>query len=80
MNTTDLIYEYIVCYIKKHCYPPTIREICAGTHLKSTSNVHMHMKKLFADGRLETDVKAESSNRAYRLKGYKLVKKGNTDD
>lgn len=73
------IYLFIVDYIKEHGYPPTIREIGEGVNLKSPSTVHMHMTKLFTEGKLETDVDFVSgigggcSARAYRVAGYKFV-------
>ena len=72
------IYLFIINYIKLHGYPPTVREIGEGVNLKSTSTVHMHMLKLFTEGKLESDVDSEigglGSARAIRVPGYKFVK------
>lgn len=44
--------------------PPTIREICAATGLKSTSSVHNHLKKLEDEGYI---TRSNGLNRAIRL-------------
>lgn len=47
---------YILNYIKKYIalkhYPPTVREISAGTGIKSTSTVHKHLHSLKASGKI----------------------------
>ena len=40
------IYEFIKTQIREKGYPPSVREICAGVGLKSTSTVHSHLEKL----------------------------------
>lgn len=44
--------------------PPTIREICTATGLKSTSSVHNHLKKLEDEGLI---TRGNGLNRAIRL-------------
>ncbi len=44
--------------------PPTIREICTATGLKSTSSVHNHLKKLEDQGIIS---RGDGLNRAIRL-------------
>ncbi len=66
MNETAIeIYNYI-----KQCiddgYPPTVREICIGLNIKSTSTVHRYVKMLVDEGYLE---KRGNHNRALRLCG-----------
>lgn len=39
----ETILTYIKTFIKEHQYPPTIREICVGVGLKSTSSVSEHI-------------------------------------
>lgn len=46
--------------------PPTVREICAATGLKSTSSVHAHLKTLERAGYISRDV---GLNRAIHLAG-----------
>lgn len=40
----------IILYKEKHGFPPTVRELCKLTGLKSTSSVANHLKKLKEDG------------------------------
>lgn len=49
------IYDYLCSYTKEHGYPPSIREICSFTTLKSTSTVSMHLDKLESDGYIYRD-------------------------
>ena len=44
------IYDYIVEHISRCGYSPTVREICNGVNLKSTSTVHHHLLKLEDNG------------------------------
>ena len=52
-QTIELIYEYIVDHIRSEGYPPSVREICAGVGIKSTSTIHSHLKRLQDLGRIE---------------------------
>lgn len=70
----EKIYDFIVQYITEHGYPPTVREIGAAVGLNSTCTVHMHLKKMFDSGMLETD--HPGVPRTIRVPGYELVKKG----
>ncbi len=48
----------ILDYLNKRMedgFPPSVREICDATGLKSTSTVHMHLKKLEEDGYITRD-------------------------
>jgi repressor LexA len=59
------VYDYI-----KQCsesgLPPTVREICAATGLRSTSSVHAHLKTLEKLGLISRDAK---HNRAIHVAG-----------
>mgnify|MGYP005763242247 CR=1 FL=1 len=44
------IYDYIVEFLNHNGYPPSIREIGEHVHIKSTSAVNYHLKKLEKDG------------------------------
>lgn len=46
--------------------PPSVREICAATGLKSTSTVHMHLKILEREGYISRDA---GLNRAIHIEG-----------
>lgn len=49
------ILEYIKEQIIQKGYPPSVREICAAVHLKSTSSVHSHLETLEKNGYLRRD-------------------------
>lgn len=49
--------------------PPTVREICAATGLKSTSSVHAHLKTLERAGYISRDA---GLNRAIHLRGNRI--------
>lgn len=40
-------------YIDAHGYPPTVRELCSMTGIRSTSNVSWHLEVLARDGLIE---------------------------
>lgn len=52
-DTVNMIYDYIVVYIKNEGYPPAVRDICNGVGIKSTSTIHGHLKRLQETGRIE---------------------------
>ena len=45
-----MIYEYIECFIDTNGYPPTVRDICANTGIKSTSTAYSYIGKLEEKG------------------------------
>ena len=49
------IFDYIKRYVRKHGYPPTVREIGKALGLHSPSTVHAHLAKLEASGLLRRD-------------------------
>lgn len=49
------ILNYIYSQVKQKGYPPSVREICKGLNIKSTSTVHGYIEKLIAEGYLEKD-------------------------
>lgn len=67
------ILDMIIKYIEQHGYAPTIREIGEAVGLKSTSSVMDHVRKMLAEGTLETDA-GPGSPRALRVPGYRFVK------
>ena len=71
MTTQDKnIYDFIVNYAVNNNILPTIREICTGTGLSSTSSVAAHLANLQKEGYIEklTDTKI-----AYKVRGLKYV-------
>ena len=63
-------YESVIKFIDEHGYPPTCRELCEETGLKSTSCIHKYLirltnkKMIFATGK----------PRAIKVIGYRFVK------
>ncbi len=51
----QIILDYIREEVQKKGYPPSVREICEGVGLKSTSTVHGHLNKLEDKGYIRRD-------------------------
>lgn len=68
----EYILQFIKDYFKEHGYAPTVREICAGVGLKSTSSVYNHLKRMIRDGMIETDA-GLGAPRAIRVPDMKFV-------
>ena len=51
-ETSDRVFNFIVDYIDQNGYAPSVRDICEGVGIRSTSTVHAHLKRLEQDGRL----------------------------
>ncbi|MCL2323847.1 MAG: transcriptional repressor LexA [Oscillospiraceae bacterium] len=49
------VFVFIKNYISQKGYPPSVREICVGVDLKSTSTVHGHIESLIKKGLLKKD-------------------------
>lgn len=63
------VYDYLKSRTQNGL-PPTVREICAATGLKSTSSVHAHLKTLERSGYISRDA---GLNRAIHLAGEQNV-------
>lgn len=50
---TDKVYKFIVDYIEKNGFPPSIREICAKLGIKSTATAYDYIAKLKERGLLD---------------------------
>lgn len=64
MNKVDETYLFIKRFLAEKGYPPTIREICKGIDIKSTSTISYYLKKLEESNRI---VKGSYKNRALQL-------------
>ena len=64
MNKTQGTYNFIVAYLEKNKYPPTVREICDKLKLDSTSSAVYHLKKLEKLGKI---TRSSNKNRAIEL-------------
>lgn len=63
------ILEFVTEYMNENGYPPSIREICQGVGLSSTSTVHAHLETLKKNGLLE---KADAKSRGIRVKNSNI--------
>ena len=68
-ETLDKVYEYIIEYIELNTYAPSVRDICQGVGLRSTSTAYSHLKRLVDDGRIEMDA---GKRRAIRVPALDL--------
>ncbi len=73
MSGKEKVLNAVIGYIAEHQYPPSARELCDITGLKSTSSINRYITKLLEEGKLETDCGIGAS-RALRVPGYKFVK------
>ncbi len=52
-KTIERVYKYVQKYIHENALSPSVRDICAGAGLKSTSSVHAYLRKLDEMGLIE---------------------------
>lgn len=45
-KSIDRVYQFVKQYIHENALSPSVRDICKGAELKSTSSVHTYLKKL----------------------------------
>lgn len=66
----EKVFEYIKVYFRIHGYAPSYREIGQELNI-SASTVHMSIRRLLANGLLETDLKINGNlpHRAFRVSG-----------
>ena len=64
------VLEYIKAFMIENGYTPTIRDICVGVGLSSTSSVQNHFDKLVACGYIERH------DKRYSVKGMRYVNDG----
>lgn len=62
------IWDYLVAYVERHGYPPTVREIGEAVGLASPSTVHAHLANLERAGLLKRD---PTKPRALDLVGHR---------
>ena len=67
----EKVYSFIVEFIKKNGYAPSVREIAVGIGINSTYTVYRYLLKLEDEGRIEMKKK---SNRAIKVVGFQFVK------
>lgn len=64
----EVVYPFIVRHVRRHGIPPTLRQICAGTGLTSTSLARRALEILIEDELLE-EVDDGRSGRVIRVAG-----------
>ncbi len=64
MNNTQKTYDFIISFMDKNKYPPTVREICNSLNFDSTSSAMYHLKKLEKEGKITRNF---NKNRAIEL-------------
>ena len=69
MSSRERVYKFIVDYMTEHQYAPSIRNICEGTGLKSTSTVYSHLINLEMDGLIKFN-----GVRCIAVEGYRFGK------
>lgn len=52
-KSIERVYTYVRNYIRENAMSPSVRDICVGSGLKSTSSVHSYLKKLDSMGKIE---------------------------
>ena len=67
----EQMYQFMIDYIKKNGYSPTIRELGDAVGLKSSSSVYTHLTQLEIEGRIKTK---PYSPRAISVVGYEYKK------
>ena len=70
-KSQQLVYDYLCSTMAERAVPPSVREICAATGLRSTSTVHSHLKSLEALGYITRDA---GLNRSIHIVGASAAK------
>ena len=70
-KSQQLVYDYLCATMAERAVPPSVREICAATGLRSTSTVHSHLKSLEAMGYITRDA---GLNRSIHIAGAAAAK------
>lgn len=70
-NKQNEVYDYIKKHIIEKGFPPSVREICVGVGLSSTSTVHGHLQRLEKKGMIRRDL---TKPRAIELVKEKILK------
>ena len=70
-KSQQLVYDYLCSTMAERAVPPSVREICAATGLRSTSTVHSHLKSWEALGYITRDA---GLNRSIHIVGASAAK------
>lgn len=69
LSSREKVLNFVIKYMEEHQYSPSIRDICDGVGLKSTSSVYAHLVNLEMDGEIEFN-----GVRCIAVKGYRFGK------
>ena len=50
LQSQEKVYQFLRGYIAEYGYAPSVRDICVGTGLTSTSSVYLHLRNLAKAG------------------------------
>ena len=70
-KSQKLVYDYLCKAMAENAVPPSVREICAATGLRSTSTVHSHLRSLENMGYITRD---RGLNRSIHIAGAAAAK------
>lgn len=73
INSRQKVYDFLVNFIENNGFASSIREICDGTDLKSTSSVYYILSILETMGKIHME---RNKQRAIKIIGYEFVKVG----
>lgn len=71
VSSKQRVYDFLVEFISQNGYSPSVREICNGTGLTSTSSVHRHLMQLEKEGQIKTK---SCTSRAIKVFGFDFQK------
>lgn len=72
-DTKDYVYEFCKEFFQENLYFPTIREICDGVGLTSTSTVYYHLQNLEKMGKIKRAYEGNSIKIPYIIVGARVV-------
>jgi len=67
------ILDYMQNFFKEKGYPPSVREICAATNLKSTATVHAYLVQLEEKGYIKRDPQKPRAIEIVNLSGSRRL-------
>ena len=67
------ILDYIQNYFREKGYPPSVREICAATNLRSTATVHSYLVQLEEKGYIKRDPQKPRAIEIINMSGSRHV-------
>lgn len=70
-KTRQKVLDFLIQFFKENGYAPSVREICDGVNLNSTSSVYSHLMKLDEMGMIQIEPR---KTRAIKINGYEFRK------